>query len=127
MEDDHRSSYLLNKYKKINDYIEKESDRYDFDPEPDIDGTTAGYMELLVLDFSVLNILGILFPLSFPVFMLITLSRMKAFKMGLFYLYRRPLPKGASDIGIYNKLMYTMSYAQIICYPALICFTSDIN
>ena len=102
-----------------------EADKDDFSFHPDIDGTINGYIDV-ILDFSFLNVFGLVYPLSFPLLLVMNLLRINLYKVRLMYGFKRPLPKSCSNIGIFKTFMLLSSYISILSYSAIICFTSRI-
>ena len=86
-----RNSYEKDKYRDINAFIEKESEKDDFNVNPDIDGTIGGYLGV-ILDYAFLNVFGLVYPLSFPLILVMIILRMYIYKMKLLYTLKRPLP-----------------------------------
>ena len=86
-----RKSYKEDKYKDINAFIEKESKKDDFMVSPEIDGTIEGYIGI-ILDYAFLNVFGLVYPLSFPLLLVMNILRMYLYKMKLLYALKRPIP-----------------------------------
>ena len=74
MDKQDRASYEQDKYRFLNKFIEEEGQKENYSNHPDIDGTVAGYMEI-ILDFFVINLFGLVCPIAFNVFFIINMFR----------------------------------------------------
>lgn len=109
---------------EIDHAIEKEWEIMDnFQLTVEIDGVLGEYLEITLL-FSFISMFGQVFPLGFTLAFIILCSEMFIDKYKFLNQVRRPIPKGASDIGSWAVVMDLISYASIVINVSILTFTS---
>lgn len=96
----------------------------DYHPCLEKDGTIDDYMEL-VIQFGFLNLFGVCFPLAFLLAFINDVVEIQVDKSKLIKFLRRPMPKGAADIGTWLIILDFISFLAIFSNAAIIIFTSN--
>lgn len=117
-----KNSYFL---VNIDQEIEKDYMKSDYHPSLEIDGTVVDYMEM-VMQFGFLNLFGMSFPLAFTLAFLNDIAEIQVDKMKLAQFKRRPIPKGAANIGTWLIILDLISFFAIFFNTGLIIITAQV-
>ena len=90
----------------------------------DVDGTISDYLELAI-QFGMLTLFAIAFPLSTVLAFIGLWLEMYTDKFKIMNLVRRPVPLPAKDIGSWNVIFNAISVFSIFTNAALFCFTAS--
>ncbi|EAR99585.2 calcium-activated chloride channel protein (macronuclear) [Tetrahymena thermophila SB210] len=116
------NSYLQkNRFHIINLYINQESDKEQYSESADIYGTVDEYLEIC-LQFSLLTMFGMIFPLSFWIAFIWNVIELQTDKAKLIKFTQRPIPLNEGSIGSWLNLMDLASYMSILTNSILITF-----
>ncbi|KAL4457094.1 hypothetical protein ABPG74_014732 [Tetrahymena malaccensis] len=116
------NSYLQkNQFHIINMYINQESDKEQYSESADIYGTVDEYLEIC-LQFSLLTMFGMIFPLSFWIAFIWNVIELQTDKGKLIKFTQRPIPLNEGSIGSWLNLMDLASYMSILTNSILITF-----
>lgn len=108
---------------EIDSVIEKEWQKESFQITVEVDGVLGEYLEITLL-FSFISMFGQIFPLGFTFAFLIMCCELYIDKYKLIHYIKRPIPKGASDIGSWAIVLEIVSYVSIIVNIGILTFTS---
>ena len=123
---------LIIKENEIYSTIDAEIDRQiglsKYIEDGDFDKSLDDYMEI-VMSFCIISLFGLLFPLSFLLIFFQSALEYIIDKKKLMYTIRRPVPRGASDIGDWKQTIYTVSILSIFTNSVILAFnvTNDSN
>lgn len=109
----------------IDEEIEKDYMKTDYHPALEIDGTVEDYMEM-VIQFGFLNLFGICFPLAFFLAFLNDIAEIQVDKLKLVQFKRRPIPKGAADIGTWLVILDVISFFAIFFNTGILIITANV-
>ncbi|KAL4508263.1 hypothetical protein ABPG72_003567 [Tetrahymena utriculariae] len=116
------NNYLQkNRFHIINLYINQESDKESYSESADIYGTVDEYLEIC-LQFSLLTMFGMIFPLSFWIAFIWNVIELQTDKAKLIKFTQRPIPLNEGSIGSWLNLMDLASYMSILTNSILITF-----
>ena len=87
----------------------------------DIYGTVDNYMEL-IMQFNVLIMLGIDFPLAFLLGFIWEIADLRSGKSNLMKTIQRPVPCTVTSIGIFNDILELGVYISILFNSAVVSF-----
>lgn len=104
---------------KLMSSIERIYVKGDYDAEG---GTLEDYLGSVIL-FGYTTMFISAFPLATVMALLNNYIEMRLLAWQLCYIYRRPMPRGAQDIGIYYSIMEIMTTAAAVVNAGLIAFT----
>lgn len=107
----------------IDAQIESDSKLEPFQTTLEIDGVLNEYLEV-VIQFTFLSLFGIAFPASFFLAYLTMISEIHIDKKKLLNYVRRPVPKGASDIGTWEYILEFVSFICIFVNAGTTIFTT---
>ena len=121
------SSYNSSKYSLLNvdQVIEQDYRKSDYHPSMEIDGTVDDYMEM-IMQFGFLNLFGMSFPLAFTLAFLNDIAEIQVDKMKLVRFKRRPVPKGAANIGTWLVILDLISFLAIFSNTGIIILTAGV-
>ena len=109
---------------KVDEIIEKEYSRDQFQKTPEVDGVLFDYSEV-TLQFSSLSFFGMLFPLSYMLSFFTSCFEIHLDKLYYMNYIRRPIPRSASDIGNWQYLLEAVSFFTIFINAGIIVFTAE--
>ena len=121
------NKYLSNKYVLVSMDQEVENDymKQNYHPSQEIDGTVDDYMEM-IMQFGFLNLFGMSFPLAFTLAFINDIAEIQVDKMKLVKFTRRPIPKGAANIGTWLIILDLISFFAIFFNTGLIIITAQV-
>lgn len=111
--------------RSIDEEIEKDYMKTNYHPSLEIDGTVADYMEM-VIQFGFLNLFGTSFPLAFLLAFLNDIAEIQVDKLKLVQFKRRPVPKGAANIGTWLIILDLISFCAIFFNVGIIIITAEV-
>ena len=103
--------------------IEQEAKLEAFQTTNEVDGVLKEYMEVLI-QFTSISFFGVSFPLSLTLGYLTMVSQIGIDQYKLVKFYRRPIPKGARDIGTWQVIIDIISFLSIFINAGLITYNS---
>lgn len=80
----------------------------------------------LIIQFCYLNIFSLCFPASYLMGLANNIAEIQVDKYKLLIATRRPIPKGARNIGIWYTILEMISFISIFVNAGIICFTSKV-
>lgn len=104
--------------------VEKEWDRAPYQITSEIDGVLKEYLKIALLVTAV-SMFGTAFPLGFVLAYFTMSSSIKIDKFKLLNYMRRPVPKGASDIGFWSNILEIVNNLSIVANISILAFTSS--
>lgn len=109
--------------KEIDIKIEEQFDLSPFQTTVEVDGVLKEYMEIMI-QFAFLSFFGVAFPFAFTIGYFHMAGQIAIDKHKLLRQYRRPIPKGAKDIGTWRTIIDLISFFSIFFNAALVVITS---
>ncbi|EGR30499.1 hypothetical protein IMG5_130500 [Ichthyophthirius multifiliis] len=112
-----------NPYSRINQYIEYESLKEPYSVSADIYGTVNEYQEICI-QFSLLSIFGIVFPIGFIIAFIWNVMELQTDKSKLMKYKQRPIPLKEFSLGSWMNVLELCSYLSIMSNSGLITYLS---
>jgi anoctamin-10 len=109
---------------KIDELIEQEFDREEFQATAEIDGVLYDYSEV-TLQFASLSFFSVVFPLAFVLSYATSAFEIQVEKLYYMGYIRRPIPRSACDIGNWEYILEGASFFAIFVNAGLIVFTAE--
>lgn len=114
-----------NKFKEIDEEIEKQAMLADYQEELEIDGTMSDYMEL-VLQFGFLSLFSVAFPLGFSMALITNVMEIYVDRKKILEFNRRPFPQVAPSIGPWLLIIELICYIGLFTTAGIMSYSVDV-
>lgn len=111
-------------FQKINQFIEDEAMKECYMESAEIYGTEEDYIEI-TLQYSLLILFGIAFPLGFFIAIVWNMLELQTDKVKLLKYIQRPTPMPEQTIGSWLQILEMAGYITIVSNSALIAYTAN--